>query len=309
MTIATVEGAARARVPSRRRFRPGGGGLAALIMLPPALVLFTLFVVGPLLNAGYYSAFDWNGYGSPEDFVGWRNYERAFGHSIFWVSVRNTALVLAISILIQMPIALALALAIYRKTPANALFRLVFFLPFILAEVAAGLIWSFAFDGNTGIVAGITEALGADPFFILADRDLAFYAICIVVVWKYFGFHMMIYIAALQAVPNELIEAARIEGARRWHVIRHVQIPHIRSAIVVSGFFAVVGSLQLFDIVIPLTNGGPSNRTHTIVSYLYTFGLVRLNLGYGSAVGVILFVAAVAVAVLYQRQLAREPAR
>lgn len=293
-------------VPVRRKFRLGGAATAALIMLPPALILFTLFVVMPLANAAYFSFFDWNGYGTPEDFIGFRNYDRAFGHSIFWVSVKNTVLVLLVSLLIQMPIALTLALAIYRKTPANTLFRLIFFLPFILAEVAAGLIWGFVFDGNTGMAAGITRALGLDSIFILADRELAFYAICVVVVWKYFGFHMMIYIAALQAVPGELIEAAKIEGARRWHVIRHVQIPHIRPAIVVSGFFAVIGSLQLFDVVIPLTNGGPSNQSHTIVTYLYTFGLTRLKLGYGSAVGVILFCAAVTVAVLYQWQLNKE---
>lgn len=289
--------------------RIGGKATAALIMLPPALILFTLFVIWPLLNAGYYSFFDWNGYGRPEQFVGVSNYERAFRHGIFWVSVKNTIIVLVVSLLIQMPIALALALAIYRKTPTNALFRLVFFLPFILAEVAAGLIWSFVFDGDTGLVADIMHALGSGQFFILSDRNYAFYAICIVVVWKYFGFHMMIYIAALQAVPGELIEAARIEGARRWAVIRHVQIPFIRPALVVSGFFAVIGSLQLFDIIIPLTNGGPSNLTHTVVSYLYTFGLTRLNIGYGSAVGVILFITAVTAAALYQWQLNKAAAR
>ena len=290
----------------RRRPRASAKTRAVLLLLPPALVLFSLFVIAPLVSAGYYSFFHWNGYGTPHDFVGFRNYSRAFNHSIFWVSVRNTLVLLVVSIFIQMPIALALALAIYRKTPANAVFRLIFFLPFILAEIAAGLIWSFVFDGNTGLVAGITHALGVDPIFILSNRDYAFYAICLVVVWKYFGFHMMIYIAALQAVPRELIEAARIEGAKRWAVIWHVQIPHIRPAIIVSGFFAVIGSLQLFDLVIPLTNGGPSNQTHTIVSYLYTFGLTRLNIGYGSAVGVILFIAAVLVAITYQRQLNRE---
>lgn len=302
MTSATI-------TESRPRSRLGGRTSAALLMLPPALILFSLFVVWPLAHAAYYSVFNWNGYGTPQDFIGFHNYERAFDHSIFWVSVRNTVIVLLVSILIQMPIGLALALAIYKKTPTNALFRLVFFLPFILAEVAAGLIWSFVFDGNTGLVAGITSALGIDPVFILASREYAFYAICVVVVWKYFGFHMMIYIAALQAVPAELIEAARIEGAKRWDVIRHVQIPHIRPAIVVSGFFAVIGSLQLFDIVIPLTNGGPSNQTHTVVSYLYTFGLVRLNIGYGSAVGVILFVAAAVTAVVYQWQLNKGTAK
>ncbi|KFE33866.1 carbohydrate ABC transporter permease [Thioclava atlantica] len=297
------------KAATRRRPRTSGKLRAVALMLPPALILFSLFVIAPLLNAGYYSLFHWNGYGTPQDFVGLRNYERAFDHSIFWVSVRNTVVLLLVSIFIQMPIALALALAIYRKTPTNAVFRLIFFLPFILAEIAAGLIWSFVFDGNTGLVAEITQALGIPPVFILSNRDWAFYAICLVVVWKYFGFHMMIYIAALQAVPSELIEAARIEGAKRWAVIRHVLIPHIRPAIVVSGFFAVIGSLQLFDLVIPLTNGGPSNQTHTIVSYLYTFGLTRLNIGYGSAVGVILFVAAVIVAVLYQWQLNRERAK
>lgn len=283
-----------------RRLRPGGKTTALLIMLPPALILFSLFVVMPLLNAGFYSFYDWNGFGTPDDFVGLRNYEKALGHSIFWHSMGNTLLVLGVSLFVQMPLALVLALAIYKQTPTNAVFRLIFFLPYILAEVAAGLLWSFIFDGETGLVAGITQALGTEPFFILADREWAFYAICVVVVWKYFGFHMMIYIAALQSVPAELIEAARIEGARRLAVIRHVLIPQLRSALVVSGFFAVIGSLQLFDFVIPLTGGGPSHQSHTIVTYLYTFGITRMNLGYGSAVGVILFVAAVTTAVGYQ---------
>jgi raffinose/stachyose/melibiose transport system permease protein len=290
------------------KWRPGGRMTAVLIMLPPALILFTLFVTLPLLDAGYYSFFNWNGYGSPTEFVGFANYEHVFSHAIFWQSVRNTLILLVVSLVVQMPLALLLALLIYQKTPTNAVFRLVFFLPFILAEIASGLIWSFVFDGNTGVAAGLFSALGMEPVFILADKHWAFYAITVVVVWKYFGFHMMIYIAALQGVPSELVEAARIEGANRRAVVRHVLIPQIRPALMVSGFFAVVGSLQLFDLVIPLTNGGPSNSTHTIVTYLYAFGLTRLKVGFGSAVGVILFIAAVVVAVVYQRQMNKRSA-
>jgi raffinose/stachyose/melibiose transport system permease protein len=106
-----------------------------------------------------------------------------------------------------------------------------------------------------------------------------------------------------------MIEAGKIEGAGRWQIVRHILIPQIKPALMVSGFFAVVGSLQLFDVVIPLTNGGPSNSTHTIVTYLYAFGLTRLKVGFGSAVGVILFLAAVVVAVAYQRTLNKEAAR
>ena len=275
---------------------------AVLLLLPPSLLLFTVFVALPLVDAGYYSLFKWNGYGTPTDFVGLDNFRQVLTDGIFWRAVLNTLTIVGVSLFIQLPMALGLALLVYEKTPANTLFRLVFFAPYILAEVASGLIWSFVFDGNTGVAAAVSTAMGSDPIFILADRTWAFAAITLVVVWKYFGFHMMVYVAALQSVPKELLEAARIEGAGRWQVVRHVQVPLIRSAIGVSAFFAIVGSLQLFDVVIPLTNGGPSNTTHTIVTYLYTFGLTRTRIGFGSAVGVILFISAVGIAIFYQRQ-------
>lgn len=286
-----------------RRLRLGGKTSTILIMLPPALILFTLFVILPLGDAAYYSLFDWNGYGAPTEYVGLQNFERALNHSVFHQAVINTLIGLAVSILLQMPLAIMLALAVYQNSWFNTIFRLVFFVPFILAEIATGLIWSFVYDGNTGLAAALANFLGMEPFFVLASRDYAYWAIMVVVVWKYFGFHMMIYIAALQGVPNELIEAARIEGASRARVIWHVLLPQIRPALIVSGFFAVVGSLQLFDVILPLTGGGPSNSTHTIVSYLYSFGLVRLNYGFGSAVGVMLFLAAVVTATVYQRQM------
>ncbi len=292
------------RMPLADRLRRGlsnGRITSVLILLPPALILFTLFVMLPLLESGYYAFFDWNGYGEPTDYVGLENFERIVGHSVFHTAAANTGKIIAVSLIVQMPFALLLALLIYRKTPTNAVFRLIFFLPYILAEVAAGLIWSFVFDGNYGVTASIAEAFGAESLFILADRDWAFVAILTVILWKYFGFHMMIYIAALQGVSNDQIEAARIEGATRLQVVRYVQIPAIKPAIAVSAFFAIIGALQVFDVIIPLTNGGPSNTTHTIVTYLYTFGLTRLNIGFGSAVGVILFAVAVTIAVFYQR--------
>ena len=300
MTLADAD----RRLPASARWRravSNGRITAVLILLPPALILFSLFVTLPLGESAWFSFFNWNGYGTPSDFVGMSNYERILGHSIFHTAVGNTLKIVAVSLLVQMPLALFLALLIHRKTPTNAIFRLVFFLPYILAEVAAGLIWSFVFDGNYGVTASIAQGFGLGELFILSNPDWAFMAIMTVIVWKYFGFHMMIYIAALQSVPQDQIEAARIEGASRLQVVRYVQVPHIRPAIAVSAFFAIIGALQVFDVIIPLTNGGPSNQTHTIVTYLYTFGLTRLNIGFGSAVGVILFVGAVTVAVFYQR--------
>lgn len=283
------------------------GKLAAvLLLLPPALIVFSLFVILPLVDAAYYSGFSWNGYGAPSDFVGMQNYARLLDHSIFHTALWNTAKLIIVSIIIQMPIALGLALLVYKKTPTNTLFRLVFFLPYILAEVAAGLIWSFVFDGDYGITASIFQSLGQESVYVLSDSQWAFPAIMTVIVWKYFGFHMMIYIAALQGVPKDLIEAAKLEGAKTRQIALFIQIPMIKHALVVSGFFAIIGSLQIFDIIIPMTNGGPSNSTHTIVTYLYTFGLSRLNIGFGSAAAVVLFVLAIGIAFFYQRATGKE---
>ncbi|SHJ32395.1 raffinose/stachyose/melibiose transport system permease protein [Palleronia salina] len=299
--VSTSPNAAPGLSERLRRAAQNGRLTATLILLPPALILFTLFVMLPLGESGVYAFYDWNGYGAPEDFVGFRNFEQMFGHSVFSVAAGNTVKIVIVSLLVQLPLALLLALLIYKKTPTNAAFRLIFFVPYIMAEVAAGLIWSFVFDGNYGVTASIANSLGIDRFFVLADRELAFYAVMVVIVWKYFGFHMMIYIAALQGVPDDQVEAAQIEGASRRQIVRHVQIPHIRPAIAVSVFFSIIGALQVFDVIIPLTNGGPSNQTHTIVTYLYEFGLTRLRIGFGSAVGVVLFIVAVLVAVFYQR--------
>lgn len=279
---------------------------AILLFLPPSLLLFSLFVVMPIFNAAELSLYKWSGFGEVTDFVGLKNYANLLSHSVFHQSMWNSVKIILASILLQIPLALGLALLIYRKMPSNTLFRLVFLAPYILAEVASGLIWSFIFDGDYGVSAQIASALSIDPFYILADKRFAFLAILTVIVWKYFGFHMMIFIAALQSVPSELIEAAELDGASPRQVVTHVKLPLIAHALKLSVFFAIIGSLQVFDVIIPLTNGGPSNSTHSIVSYLYTFGLTRLNVGYGSAVGVVLFVFCIFTALTYKRVVIRE---
>lgn len=279
---------------------------AVLLFLPPALILFTFFVILPLAEAGSYAGYKWSGYGEPTEWVGMRNFEILTKHSVFHTSLWNTVKVILVSALIQVPLALTLALMIYRQTWSNTVFRLIFFVPYILAEVATGLIWSFVFDGDYGISAMAAEMLGSEAIYPLSDRRWAFPVVLFVVVWKFFGFHMMIFIAALQGIPEDLTEAARIDGAKPGQIARYVKLPLLIPALTVSLFFAVIGSLQLFDLIVPLTNGGPSNTTHTIVSYLYTFGLTRLKVGFGSAVGIVLFIVCVGFAVIYRNTAMRE---
>jgi raffinose/stachyose/melibiose transport system permease protein len=180
-------------------------------------------------------------------------------------------------------------------------FRLIFFLPYILADVAAGLIWRFVYDGQFGLVGNLWHAFGVDAPFWLADKNTAMAAVLGVIVWKYFGFHMMLFIAGLQAIDREVLEAAEIDGATGWQKFRLVTLPMLGSTVRLSLFFAVVGSLQLFDMIMPLTGAGPFNATQTMVTFLYTFGVVRMQVGFGSAVGVVLFVICVTLAFSYRR--------
>lgn len=274
---------------------------ALIIFLPPALLLFTLFVILPMGEAAWYSLYRWNGYGTPTEFVGTRNFQVLFNNAAFSTALVNNGLIIVVSILLQIPLAIWLAMMLSRKITGVVAFRLIFFLPYVLADVAAGLIWRFVYDGDYGLFAAIAGFFGVATPYVLADRDLAIYAVLAVVIWKYFGFHMMLFIAGLQALDKSVMEAAEIDGATGWQRFRYVTLPLLGSTVRLSVFFAIIGSLQLFDLIMPLTGGGPSNSTQTMVTFLYTYGVTRMQVGLGSAVGVVLFVICVTIAFGYKR--------
>src|SRR6516225_8405129 len=277
-----------------------------MLFLPPALLWFTLCVVLPIGEAAWYSGFNWNGFGRPIHWIGFDNYRFVLETRAFWLALRNNGLIIAVSLAVQLPLALTLALMLAERFRGAVALRMLFFMPYILAEIATGLIFSFVYDGDYGLVASIWRIFGAEPPHLLASTDTAMLAVLIVIVWKYFGFHMMLSISALQCLDKRLIEAARIDGAARPHTLRHVVIPLLYPTIRLSVFFAIIGSLQLFDLVMPLTRGGPADSSNTLVSFLYNNGISRMRVGYGSAIGVILFVFCVTFAFTYKRWFMRD---
>ena len=289
----------------RRKWRSDRLAVIALF-LPPALLLFSIFVVMPVVEAGWYSAFNWNGFGHPTRWVGWSKYLSALQSRAFLLALRNNGLIILVSLCIQLPLALGLALALADRFRGAMALRMLFFLPYVLAEIAAGLIFSFVYDGEYGLLAAVWRAFGSTtPPHLLASPSTSMLAILVVVVWKYFGFHMMLFIAALQSLDRSQVEAAQLDGATRGQVLRHVVIPSLYPTIRLSIFFAIVGALQLFDVVMPLTGGGPDDSSQTIVTFLYTFGFTRMRVGFGSAVGVILFAICVGFAFGYKRLVMR----
>ena len=305
--VMTVSLASAKRLPFSASLRGTRGWKTAIVFAAPALLLFTLFVVLPVIEAGSASVYNWNGLGPPraDKFVGWGNYQQLLDNKVFLRAIFNTGLLVAASLFIQLPLALAMAALLRGRRWGTVAFRMIFFLPFILAEIAAGLLFRFMFDGDVGLVSIVGEMFGAGPFHLLANKDLSIISILVAATWKYFGFHMMLYIAGMQAIDRSLYEAAAIDGATAWQQFRFVTVPGIASTIRLSVFFAILGCLQFFDLVVPLTGGGPLNGSHTLVSFLYYFGIGRMRVGFGDAVGVTLFVVCVTVAFSYKRWVMR----
>jgi raffinose/stachyose/melibiose transport system permease protein len=303
MTASIADAPGSGAIETRRYKSPTARGrLPALILfLPPALLLFTLFVILPMGEAAWYSLYRWNGYGAPTEWVGTRNFEVLFNNAAFSRALINNGLIIVVSLLLQIPLAIWLAVMLGKRIAGVVAFRLIFFLPYVLADVAAGLIWRFVFDGDYGLFAALAGFLDVATPYVLADKDLAIYAVLAVIIWKYFGFHMMLFIAGLQSIDRSIMEAAEIDGATGWQKFRYVTLPLLGSTVRLSVFFAIIGSLQLFDLIMPLTGGGPSNSTQTMVTFLYTYGVTRMQVGLGSAVGVVLFVICVTIAFGYKR--------
>jgi raffinose/stachyose/melibiose transport system permease protein len=276
-----------------------------LLFLPPALLLFTLFVTWPVVEAAYYSFFNWNGYGAPSKWVGLDNFMRVWNDPIFFSSLFNNLLIILVSACIQVPLALALALMISDRSRSSVVFRAIFFLPYILSEIVAGLIWRYMYDGNYGVVSVVYRWFGREAPQVLATQGWATAALLVVVIWKYFGFHMALFVAGRQGIGDEVLEAAKIDGANLWQTTLNIILPLMRPVAVLSLFFSILGSLQAFAIIIALTDGGPSNSTNSAVSYLYNFGIKRMRVGFGSAIGVSLFVICVLVMVFYKRLFMR----
>jgi raffinose/stachyose/melibiose transport system permease protein len=289
-----------------RRGLSANGWAIVVIFLPPALLLFTVFVALPIVEAGWYGFFNWDGYGRPERFIGLKNYGYLIGNATFNRALVNNGLIILVSLLVQQPLALAIALMVAGRITGAAVFRMIFFLPYILADVAAGLIWHFMFDGSFGLSSVVTGALGLQPYYLLADKTWAFSAILIVILWKYFGFYTMLYVAGLQGIDKSLLEAAEMDGAGAVQRFMHITLPLLGPMIRLAIFFSVIGALKVFDVIVPLTGGGPFETTNTIVSYLYYFGITRMRFGYSSAIGIVLFVICVAFAFGYRRIVMRD---
>jgi len=275
--------------------------LEIAFFVAPALLLFALFVVVPVVQAARYSVFKWNGLGPLDDFVGLQNYANALADTIFQRAITNNLTIAALSIAIQLPIGLLIALLLNRKFRGQTAMRVIVFVPYVLAEVVAGVVWKLMLQPE-GAVNAFLERIGLGAFTQLwvGDSDVALWTVMAVLTWKYVGLAIVLLLAGLQGVPEELHEAAQIDGASWWQAQRKITIPLLGPTIRTWMFLSMIGSLQLFDMVWILTKGGPDNATVTMATYLIKQGTERSQYGFSSAVAIILFVISFVLATLFQ---------
>ena len=278
------------------------------ILLAPALLLFILFVVVPVIQAGYYSLYRWNGMGPLTKFSGLGNFTAILKDKVFQIAFVNNLKVIAISLFIQLPLAFLFSMLLGRNLfKGEAVLRSIIFFPYILAEIVSGIIWKFIYHPEFGVPTVLSKLFfSGREIALMGDPSTAFGAILLVIVWKYLGFHMIIYIAGLQGVPGELEDAAVVDGANPLQVIRHVIIPCMKNSFIISIFLSIIGAFNIFDVVWALGQGGPVHSSETLVTYLYNFGFKRFSFGYGSAVAVILFLVCFIFNLVYQRFIVRE---
>jgi raffinose/stachyose/melibiose transport system permease protein len=294
------------RAGSRRQARDS---VTIILFLLPAFVFFLVFLVYPIVRSAYFSLFNWNGLGPATKFVGLDNYVRILSDQVFRKAVLNGILIVVLSVAIQLPFALALAIMVGRDLRGRAFFRTIFFLPYVLSEVITAIIWMSLLspDPSRGLVNALLVLIpGIHAQAFLSDLRLVMISIFVVLTWKYFGLYTLLFTAGLQNIPKEIEDAARIDGASGWQVIRHITVPLLTGTILTCVYLSVLGSLTQFNLVWIMTRGGPVNASEVMATYMYRYAFVRFWLGYGSAVALVMLSICLVFSIVYLR-LARQP--
>ncbi|MGO6675848.1 carbohydrate ABC transporter permease [Rhizobium leguminosarum] len=274
----------------------------ALILLVPALAIYAVFALYPMLNVVILSFQKWNGLDPNRQFVGIANYQAIFTKDpVFWVAFRNTVIWTMMSLIFPPMIGLLLALSLNQKIFGRNGLRAIFYLPVIIAPIAVATMWKWMYDPFFGLFSQLLTSWGMQGWINdwLGNRDIALYSVFVAYLWQTVGFSMVLFLAGLQNVSQTLVEAARIDGAGRWNVFKHVTLPALRPTITIVLVLSVISSLKAFDIVYGLTGGGPAQSTQMLALWAFTQAMQIFDFGRGAAISVVLLLITMAVVIPY----------
>lgn len=279
-----------------------------ILLAGPAIVMFAGFVIFPVFMAAYYGFFRWKGFGPPTDFIGLQNYVTILTDQLFLSAMQHNAFIVVLSLVMQGPIAIAFALLLNQQIKGRSLIRVLIFVPYVIAEVIVGTGWGLMLQ-TTGAVNDFLGKIGLESLQAdwIADPKIAIWTLMVIISWKYIGFAVILMLAGMQGIPDELYEAAAVDGASYWQIQRSITLPLLGPTIRIWAFLSIIGSLQLFDLVYIIWGQYVADTagTSTMATYMVREGRLTGNYGYGNAVAVVIFLISLVIALTYQRFVLR----
>ncbi len=280
--------------------------LTPYLFVAPLMIFIAVFTYVPILTSLNLSVRQWNFLTPDMPFVGLRNYRELFASAEFWNSLWVTTVFAVLSVPVRLGAALAIASRLVRESLPSRLLRGALFLPSVTSTVSIAVVFSWVFATDYGMMNALLGWLGLGRPQWLQDPHLALWVLIFVNTWKQIGYDIVIYIAGLQAIPQELYDAAAVDGGRRLHVFRRVTMPLVMPTTYFLLVISVIEAFQVFTVVNVMTHGGPAGATDMLVNLLYEIGFVLFDIGRGSALAVVLFVLLVALAILKSRIIGRK---
>lgn len=283
--------------------------LGSFAFAVPALVFYTLFVVIPIFGTFNISLHRWNGAEPYMTKVGFDNYIRVFTDPIFYKALLNNVIWITFTICIPVMLGLLLAVLISQKfVRGKLLYRLTYFMPNVVSLVAVGIVWSWMYNPEFGIIGRALQAMGLSNGSIdfMGNENLVIWSLVIAGSWTCFGFNMVVFLAALQGIDSDYLEVATLEGANFWQKLTRVILPSIKSTVTLLVLNSLIGSFKVFDIIMIMTKGGPYHSSEVVATYMYIQTFSLNNYGYGAALAIVLAVIIAICSAIYMRASEKE---
>jgi multiple sugar transport system permease protein len=279
--------------------------LTPWLFLAPALAMFTIYVIVPIFESIAISFYDWDGLGEAT-WIGFGNYVELWSDRDFWVSVKNN-LIWLVGFLLAVPMGLGLALFLNQTVLGIRIVKSLFFFPFVISQVVVGLVFTWFYDPTNGLLQHVMQLFGVEPVALLSDDRLVTYGIVAAALYPQTAYCMILYLTGLNSLQPELIEAARLDGARGFRLLWYIVLPQLRSASFIAVVVTVIGSLRSFDLISIMTSGGPYGSSRVLAYYMYEQALSEygFRMGYGTAIATVLFLLMLVYIVLMLRRIHR----
>lgn len=257
----------------------------------PALLFYCVLWIFPIFKLFQYSFTDYNGFSQAYNYIGLDNYRELFTGGTLGVSIKNTLLYTAISVIFGNLLGLAFALLLNLKIRGKGFYRSISYIPTLFSAIVVGFIWSYVYMPDAGLIATFLKNIGinTENLNFLGSYSSALYSIIVVEIWKNIGTTMIIFLAGLQTVPKDLLEAGEIDGCGSWRLLRHVKLPLLATAITINVTLSLINGLKAFDFPFIMTNGGPGTSTNTLIYSIYKMAFTEQMFGKASALGIISF--------------------